>query len=132
MIRRPPRSTQSRSSAASDVYKRQGLGLLGERRDRSGLTDRLADLDDLSDALFEPLVVGHFPGHLLQLGAGFEVQRHGLACHLLGQDVLRSVDGMGRRRARARWLATSAHDGRQTAWAEVTYGGQARLQTAAL
>ena len=27
MIRRPPRSTQSRSSAASDVYKRQGLDL---------------------------------------------------------------------------------------------------------
>src|SRR5450756_915584 len=26
MIRRPPRSTQSRSSAASDVYKRQGIG----------------------------------------------------------------------------------------------------------
>src|SRR5680860_1408463 len=26
MIRRPPRSTQSRSSAASDVYKRQGMG----------------------------------------------------------------------------------------------------------
>src|SRR5680860_1339133 len=25
MIRRPPRSTQSRSSAASDVYKRQGI-----------------------------------------------------------------------------------------------------------
>src|SRR5450756_2208045 len=31
MIRRPPRSTQSRSSAASDVYKRQALhGLSGE------------------------------------------------------------------------------------------------------
>src|SRR5450756_1842450 len=29
MIRRPPRSTQSRSSAASDVYKRQ-LGLAAE------------------------------------------------------------------------------------------------------
>src|SRR5450756_2767766 len=28
MIRRPPRSTQSRSSAASDVYKRQLLGLI--------------------------------------------------------------------------------------------------------
>ena len=27
MIRRPPRSTQSRSSAASDVYKRQGLDM---------------------------------------------------------------------------------------------------------
>src|SRR5450756_389983 len=29
MIRRPPRSTQSRSSAASDVYKRQFYGPLG-------------------------------------------------------------------------------------------------------
>src|SRR5450756_141669 len=28
MIRRPPRSTQSRSSAASDVYKRQGDHIL--------------------------------------------------------------------------------------------------------
>eukprot|EP00657_Telonema_sp_P-1_P000857 TRINITY_DN11734_c0_g1_i1.p2 TRINITY_DN11734_c0_g1~~TRINITY_DN11734_c0_g1_i1.p2 ORF type:complete len:101 (-),score=5.77 TRINITY_DN11734_c0_g1_i1:383-685(-) len=28
MIRRPPRSTQSRSSAASDVYKRQALRVL--------------------------------------------------------------------------------------------------------
>src|SRR5450756_3027119 len=28
MIRRPPRSTQSRSSAASDVYKRQGAEVL--------------------------------------------------------------------------------------------------------
>src|SRR5680860_341980 len=34
MIRRPPRSTQSRSSAASDVYKRQehpSVGTLGRR-----------------------------------------------------------------------------------------------------
>ena len=30
MIRRPPRSTQSRSSAASDVYKRQGIGTFTE------------------------------------------------------------------------------------------------------
>eukprot|EP00657_Telonema_sp_P-1_P000493 TRINITY_DN10921_c0_g1_i1.p1 TRINITY_DN10921_c0_g1~~TRINITY_DN10921_c0_g1_i1.p1 ORF type:complete len:126 (-),score=8.13 TRINITY_DN10921_c0_g1_i1:140-517(-) len=30
MIRRPPRSTQSRSSAASDVYKRQGKGWRGK------------------------------------------------------------------------------------------------------
>src|SRR5450756_1408870 len=36
MIRRPPRSTQSRSSAASDVYKRQVLGeaLLDRRGER--------------------------------------------------------------------------------------------------
>eukprot|EP00657_Telonema_sp_P-1_P003706 TRINITY_DN1872_c0_g1_i2.p1 TRINITY_DN1872_c0_g1~~TRINITY_DN1872_c0_g1_i2.p1 ORF type:complete len:160 (+),score=66.90 TRINITY_DN1872_c0_g1_i2:137-616(+) len=31
MIRRPPRSTQSRSSAASDVYKRQAFNLLWKR-----------------------------------------------------------------------------------------------------
>src|SRR5450756_1498091 len=30
MIRRPPRSTQSRSSAASDVYKRQRMMIMGE------------------------------------------------------------------------------------------------------
>src|SRR5450756_2628685 len=30
MIRRPPRSTQSRSSAASDVYKRQGSDFAGD------------------------------------------------------------------------------------------------------
>ena len=30
MIRRPPRSTQSRSSAASDVYKRQGKVDIGK------------------------------------------------------------------------------------------------------
>src|SRR5450756_413231 len=29
MLRRPPRSTQSRSSAASDVYKRQGVTFVG-------------------------------------------------------------------------------------------------------
>src|SRR5450756_2977559 len=34
MIRRPPRSTQSRSSAASDVYKRQALQERGYREVR--------------------------------------------------------------------------------------------------
>ena len=32
MIRRPPRSTLDRSSAASDVYKRQLAGWAGRRR----------------------------------------------------------------------------------------------------
>src|SRR5450756_3120292 len=36
MIRRPPRSTQSRSSAASDVYKRQHLAI---GRERVGVAD---------------------------------------------------------------------------------------------
>src|SRR5450756_2085552 len=42
MIRRPPRSTQSRSSAASDVYKRQVVD--GDERDcPAGLADPLDD-----------------------------------------------------------------------------------------
>ena len=46
MIRRPPRSTLDRSSAASDVYKRQGLfielpeGFEAQIRPRSGLAAR--------------------------------------------------------------------------------------------
>ena len=39
MIRRPPRSTQSRSSAASDVYKRQGLAFLAPLLVEAGLPD---------------------------------------------------------------------------------------------
>ena len=37
MIRRPPRSTQSRSSAASDVYKRQGVEFEGFVRSSHGI-----------------------------------------------------------------------------------------------
>ena len=43
-IRRPPRSTQSRSSAASDVYKRQGQGALDQfPRVHRGLGERAAE-----------------------------------------------------------------------------------------
>src|SRR5680860_1056639 len=44
MIRRPPRSTQSRSSAASDVYKRQEAGGEIGRFDR----DRQAPLETIA------------------------------------------------------------------------------------
>src|SRR5450756_2077865 len=40
MIRRPPRSTQSRSSAASDVYKRQDWRLIDGRKRRPWVADR--------------------------------------------------------------------------------------------
>src|SRR5450756_2829249 len=46
MIRRPPRSTQSRSSAASDVYKRQLLAGRAELA-RAILVDHDADAFDL-------------------------------------------------------------------------------------
>src|SRR5450756_2343170 len=44
MIRRPPRSTQSRSSAASDVYKRQGLIIdnSGSMRDKRAKVEAAA------------------------------------------------------------------------------------------
>src|SRR5665648_728365 len=41
MIRQPPRSTLSSSSAASDVYKRQGIG--GEHHDRENGRDGARD-----------------------------------------------------------------------------------------
>src|SRR5450756_2858455 len=47
MIRRPPRSTQSRSSAASDVYKRQSANLARFDGVRYGY--RCADPVDLLD-----------------------------------------------------------------------------------
>ena len=42
MIRRPPRSTLDRSSAASDVYKRQQLGALVENHLKLKLNDLAA------------------------------------------------------------------------------------------
>src|SRR5659263_693900 len=58
MIRRPPRSTQSRSSAASDVYKRQVLDRL--------LAQVVVDPEDL-------LLVEVLPQHRVELPGGFEI-----------------------------------------------------------
>src|SRR5450756_2752057 len=75
MIRRPPRSTQSRSSAASDVYKRQLLSQVGGpvadgvalllRRHVQGRTHALAGL--LVPALALGIDAGSLPELLLQL-----------------------------------------------------------------
>src|SRR5665648_679149 len=46
MIRRPPRSTLSSSSAASDVYKRQGVDL----NRFPGLPEHALTMKDLADA----------------------------------------------------------------------------------
>ena len=45
MIRRPPRSTQSRSSAASDVYKRQNI----DRKITAEALDMVRDMPGLKD-----------------------------------------------------------------------------------
>src|SRR5664280_3832212 len=58
MIRRPPRSTLSSSSAASDVYKRQGLELrvgdccLCDRREVIGVAEGAEVVHELGDHLW--------------------------------------------------------------------------------
>src|SRR5680860_1916804 len=51
MIRRPPRSTQSRSSAASDVYKRQHIvdALITERKENGAYEDIFDLLERVTD-----------------------------------------------------------------------------------
>src|SRR5680860_718444 len=100
MIRRPPRSTQSRSSAASDVYKRQtktgvlleeaGADVEGLRGDAQGLGESRQDLG--AGLLEAALDLGEVrvadPRHLGQLA-----QRELGRVALLSQVVAQVVDG---------------------------------------
>ena len=57
MIRRPPRSTRKESSAASDVYKRQGLeALLGDDNNSEQSNDQLKmiSIEKLSAGKYQP------------------------------------------------------------------------------
>src|SRR5450756_1769773 len=74
MIRRPPRSTQSRSSAASDVYKRQNQ------------TDMMIGISpaESSDIRFRRLGQLHF----IPIAAKDYIRKHGLpTCNNLEQHV---------------------------------------------
>ena len=59
MIRRPPRSTQSRSSAASDVYKRQSPTIVGV-----ALMMMMLMKANASRVLYGRHVAGNFPSSL--------------------------------------------------------------------
>ena len=68
MIRRPPRSTLDRSSAASDVYKRQALRVvLGLGLGDALLVDELLDervvLGDLAEGAVAPVSYTHLRAH---------------------------------------------------------------------
>mgnify|MGYP007112058687 CR=1 FL=1 len=66
MIRRPPRSTQSRSSAASDVYKRQGGDGAVESEGVADRDHRVADLGVLGITelqWLEPVSYTHLRAH---------------------------------------------------------------------
>ena len=54
MIRRPPRSTLDRSSAASDVYKRQLLNMGIMDCVKQGLEELGLDLDEVARAEVDP------------------------------------------------------------------------------
>src|SRR5450756_3257306 len=76
MIRRPPRSTQSRSSAASDVYKRQIEG--DTRRSHRGIRHLLC-----RTALFERAPRDEPGGRKLDVATLIVPRLVGLRLHLL-------------------------------------------------
>src|SRR5450756_2845388 len=73
MIRRPPRSTQSRSSAASDVYKRQPRGLGATRAgELGGLVEQGVQLGVLLEVRWLEVVGPQHPQVMFdQVGALF-------------------------------------------------------------
>ena len=63
MIRRPPRSTLDRSSAASDVYKRQGIAQLVGRMVRTPLARRVESDESLNSVALYPVSYTHLRAH---------------------------------------------------------------------
>src|SRR5450756_1364470 len=85
MIRRPPRSTQSRSSAASDVYKRQDLTPLFAPR-AVAIVGASDDPLKWGGSILLNLIDGGFAGAI------YPVNRRGGA--LFGRPAFRSVTGL--------------------------------------
>ena len=79
MIRRPPRSTLDRSSAASDVYKRQGLYTIHERKRAAELLTHLQLLIDFKPDCFWFVVLDNASAHTTPAVEAFACQhRHRL------------------------------------------------------
>src|SRR5450756_2724018 len=86
MIRRPPRSTQSRSSAASDVYKRQVDGIFfDDGYNVCGTDDEYAAVYDIVNQ-YEKL---NHPGAMTVLNPGTAVPQ----CYEGTADVLLTFEG---------------------------------------
>src|SRR5450756_2614697 len=96
MIRRPPRSTQSRSSAASDVYKRQHLVRSGEgarvRKGRTGAGLAPAHVDSDHRLFLHGLLCS--PDELARPPDGLHVKAYRLHLRLILQvlEAVRQVD----------------------------------------
>src|SRR5680860_1916227 len=102
MIRRPPRSTQSRSSAASDVYKRQRRGRRhrGVRSERPGRGHPGAATRPGRVAVTGVLVAG---GGLIGLSVAWHAAQRGLSVTVVDQ-----APGAGASYAAAGMLAPGA------------------------
>src|SRR5665811_757905 len=99
----------------------RGLGFVGERRDRSGLADRLVDLHDLGADRHELLIVGQLAADLVHLRAGRQLASLRPATGpRTGPQLPWSVTWMLRRRAGTVSLATLAVVLRDRSAAKVT------------
>src|SRR5665811_733765 len=99
----------------------RGLGFVGERRDRSGLADRLVDLHDLGADRHELLIVGQLAAHLVHLRAGRQLASLRPATGArTGPQLPWPVTRMVRRRAGTVSLATLAVVLRDRSAAKVT------------
>src|SRR5450756_3173858 len=93
MIRRPPRSTQSRSSAASDVYKRQSIDchlVLIHRLEQARLGPRRRSIYLVN----EHDVCEYRPGLELELPGLLIVDRR--AGNVRGEEIRRELDALER------------------------------------
>src|SRR5665811_2330703 len=99
MIRRPPRSTRVRSSAASDVYKRQKTRVRcwvnGELRQDGPAENMIFDIPTLIETISRGITL--YPGDVIAtgtpagVGMGFKPPRY-----IKTGDVVRiEVDGIG-------------------------------------
>src|SRR5450756_1271307 len=91
MIRRPPRSTQSRSSAASDVYKRQDDDTLGAVDDERAVVRHERDLAEVDLLLLDvpdrPLLGSALSGRRVFLVEHLQTERD-LERHRIGGAAL--------------------------------------------
>src|SRR5450756_2040502 len=121
MIRRPPRSTQSRSSAASDVYKRQLLGsvLAGGLRAHALSSGPVAELAAEKAVVVLVLRVTSEPSRLQsRMGWGDQVRLRG--------DVLQ-IDGRGHAWAMQQAVTVEASGDRVDSWASTKVGATLRF-----
>src|SRR5450756_3115176 len=96
MIRRPPRSTQSRSSAASDVYKRQLVGPVdqarvdGRSRSADLATEQVGQLAEKGELVGagDSGAAGHDDRSVLELDGGL--------ANLAAQDLEDEISGLER------------------------------------